>query len=304
MTVIGAIKFAISLIQQLIGLVTGIQSAQAAQATTDEVQTIDSYVQEILVRIGPNGYTLQSIAAQISTLQALMSLDVTALLAAIGNPQQTGHAVTLPSPAPAGYGGPSSSANAAAVWAYPDPVSGQGFGQLLSDSAFAEINFQSAGAGLPMATHAPFWVVTQVFATREPDPTSNLPAYVNFGTILVTDATPIAWLNRQYPGFSFHDGGSGVPYTFGGDSCTYYIPWLTQPVFEKIKAASAPASLLIPPVWPGIANVTLGAPQALVDGLLIPGPMHGLLVHIATVPYPISFYPFGPVKSFVRAGAV
>jgi hypothetical protein len=53
-----------------------------------------------------------------------------------------------------------------------------------------------------------------------------------------------------------------------------------------------------------LAGVTLGTAVALTDGLVVAGPLAGIIVTITAVAPPMSFYPFGTIKSYVRAGAV
>jgi hypothetical protein len=54
-----------------------------------------------------------------------------------------------------------------------------------------------------------------------------------------------------------------------------------QALIENLPTAEAPT---VAPVWPGVANVTLGAPVALTDQLVLEGPMHGVLVSVTTPP--------------------
>lgn len=60
----------------------------------------------------------------------------------------------------------------------------------------------------------------------------------------------------------------------------------------------------MPPVWPGVANVTLGSPSALVDGLTLTGPMHGIIVNITGNPAGAGKYLFGAEVSWTHVGAV
>lgn len=47
------------------------------------------------------------------------------------------------------------------------------------------------------------------------------------------------------------------------------------------------------PVWPGLANVTMGAPVALVDQLVLNGPMDGVVVAVTTPPVGLGQYRVG-----------
>lgn len=58
------------------------------------------------------------------------------------------------------------------------------------------------------------------------------------------------------------------------------------------------------PMWPGLANVTLGDAVALSDGLEVTGPMHGLLFTITGHPTGAGKYEFGEVDSWQHTGGV
>lgn len=58
------------------------------------------------------------------------------------------------------------------------------------------------------------------------------------------------------------------------------------------------------PVWPGADNVDYGTEVSLSDGLVIDGPLDGLVIHIATAPAKTGRYGFGDVNSWTHAGGV
>jgi hypothetical protein len=102
-------------------------------------------------------------------------------------------------------------------------------------------------------------------------------------------------------------GYQGADFAAGRDPAHhgYWICKLNPAQWLALKESVVPAPAgAVAGVWPGLAHVALGTAQALSDGLLIPGPMHGVVVSITAVPTPISYYPFGPIRSYVRAGAV
>lgn len=69
---------------------------------------------------------------------------------------------------------------------------------------------------------------------------------------------------------------------------------------DQVAAAIQPAT----PAWPGLANVTLGDSVALSDGLVVTGPMHGLLFTITGYPPGAGKYVFGDVDSWQHTGGV
>lgn len=59
-----------------------------------------------------------------------------------------------------------------------------------------------------------------------------------------------------------------------------------------------------PTLWPGEALVDLGTEVAIVDGMTVTGPMHGLLMTVTAQPVRYQVYQFGDVNSWARVGAV
>lgn len=59
-----------------------------------------------------------------------------------------------------------------------------------------------------------------------------------------------------------------------------------------------------PPVWPGLAHVTMGAPVALGSSLVIPGPMHGIRVEITGTDPGTGFYDYDVDRCWRNIGAV
>ena len=60
---------------------------------------------------------------------------------------------------------------------------------------------------------------------------------------------------------------------------------LTQTRSDILAAIGTPQEIDLP-YWPGLANVTLGAPQAISGDVEIMGPMDGLLVELTNAPEP------------------
>lgn len=131
-----------------------------------------------------------------------------------------------------------------------------------------------------------------------------LPA--TLATVRATD-TALTWLTREDPAHDWSDGtfapgyvsadGNSVP------SATVFLR-LSDDEFIQLRDQIFATPTRVLPVWPGLANVSLGASVALADGLVIAGPLDGVLVEIASVPYPIGYYAFGSEKSFVHVGGI
>lgn len=68
--------------------------------------------------------------------------------------------------------------------------------------------------------------------------------------------------------------------------------------------ANPPVGGVSTPLWPGVADVTLGDSVALTDGLVVTGPLHGLLVTVTGHPPGAGKYVFDDVDSWQHVGGV
>jgi hypothetical protein len=297
-------RAALALLDQILALVLGQATTDRTIAKEHAPFSIEGSVIIIdqAVNLGPSSLpaiqaAITALSAQVTALGTAVGLDFTTAIAAITTNVKA-------SPAPAWYTPPPSRFTADEVWRAIDVNSGQDFGDLLSDAAFAQINAQSAGTGRPLFDRAPWYVVEQTFASRAPSPHSAVPL-ISFSTIIQSDATPLAWLNRAYPGHFVTDGGAGCPTFNGTDGNIYFIPWLTTERFLEIRASMVPLAVTPePPVWPGIAKVTLGTPHALATGVTITAPMDGVIVAITAVPPGTGVYDFDGILSYTFVGAL
>lgn len=228
-----------------------------------------------------------------------------ALSIQIASPQQSRVPVTLPATPPPGYGGASTGDVADAVWAKALPNATPFTVLEAQDSSMGWMFFASNFNATVSIRGNPGYAVGGLFS--EPQSRFSGPTFssLDFSTILPSDATIFAWAHRVYGAAPWVSDTAGM--AFERDSLNGAILWyvdLTPEQFRQIKAGGGAVSVRVPPVWPGLANVTLGASHALVDGLTIAGPMSGVIVTITAVPPPTGFYPFGTRKSFVHVGAV
>lgn len=244
------------------------------------------------------------LSQQISQEFGQVSDEIKGLSDQTGRPQQFNVAVKLPAIPPPGYGGASTSAIADAVWAQPMPNAVPFTALEAQDSMMGHFFFLSNFNHPYSVNGNPGYAI--VGADSEPATSFSGPnqGFLDFGTILPTDASIFAWANRVYPTSPWQHGANGT--VFERDSLNGAILWyidLTQAQFKATQAAMTTA-VRVAPVWPGLAHVTLGSILALSDGLTVPGPLDGILVAITSVPTPTGFYPFGAVKSFVHLGGV
>lgn len=247
---------------------------------------------------------VQSQGSQIDSLISLVAMDHAQLVAILGDPQQSHVPVTLPKVPPPGYGGASSSDIASAVWNYVVP--GDTFstgGRLFLAGSFA--NNVGEFWRLPCPNNRYIDLVYDLANGAEPLPSLTTPDF-DLSALLPAD-TVGSWLNRiDTQGNVWVLGPRG--FWQSGNLIVGYGYWVcnisSADLVELKQLLGLSGGLNLAPVWPGLAKVTLGAAQALADGITIPGPLHGVVIHIASVPVPISYYPFGALKSYVHVGGI
>lgn len=71
----------------------------------------------------------------------------------------------------------------------------------------------------------------------------------------------------------------------------------------EIKATIG-AQAYHPPIWPGVAHVTMGAPQDLQGSLVVPGPMHGVCVDITSTDPGTAYFDYDVVRCWRNVGAL
>jgi hypothetical protein len=291
--ILAILNFVASQIGTILGITQQLQSNTAHGAQEATPYRIDIQVQNIANTTTDLTWGLPALHAQL-----------TAISTALATRQSGSSAVILPSTPPTGYGA-NNSAIATAIWTYVLP-SGADTGDALNDvygsaEALGGQTFVSL-PGFP-------WIVGYSLDNWQNlnDQNTYPPAILDASTILSTDASILAWANRAHHGplgwtnTSFR--GTTVPMQL--DQNTSNVKWIINMTHAQfLTFQAAPAAILVPPVWPGLAKVTLGTAVAMSDGLTVTGPLHGVIVHITAVAYPAPFYPFGALKSFSRIGGI
>ncbi len=296
---------------QLIGITQGIQDVLnklLGKVATTAVELTPLFIQNTViaidqaVNIGPQSNA--NIQAELATFQATTALDVTAILTAIAACQQTGVAVTLPDPAPSGYGGASLGDTSDAVWGF---ITGFPSGTALG--ALAEIRYDAvgrgdAGASYPVTSFSEWSISGPFYDPRFiPDPPNNV-LLLDYSTILSSDATADDWVHRVYPSANWTIPRRQTITLQGDDGFFYSMPWLNQVVFDALKGSVAPSGAIAAPVWPGLAKVTLGTSVALSDAFTITETMDGVLVAITAAPVGRGSYDYDGVKSYQNVGSL
>lgn len=83
-----------------------------------------------------------------------------------------------------------------------------------------------------------------------------------------------------------------------GESTNLYwrcevLPWQLPYLSGRAYTAAETGGHEAPPVWPGLANVTLGTPVPIATSVTVPGPLHGILLAITLSPSWLREYQFG-----------
>lgn len=278
------------------------QAVKAAQETTAFL--IQDTVRGIADTVDNVGYGNFAIKTAIDALAASLAADQTALLAAIGTPQQAGSPVTLPTTPPTGYSAPTPADNANAVWAYTN------FGLLTTTFGFLSaagtfpIQLQALGS-YPVMQNPLFGLVYDwgdPFVVGQPEsrPVGDIT------TILVTDDAP-TWLNRE-SGLSGtweinSNGGVWNATDFTEEGAWLFLPGVDG--FAQIKAdLFPPTPPPLPPIWPGLAGVTLGTPVSIDTGVTITAVMDGVLIDITSAPTKQGYFTFDTAISYRNIGAL
>jgi hypothetical protein len=191
--------------------------------------------------------------------------------------------VTLPTTPPSGYGTPSSSTIGDAVWNYEYGSSGRQTGTWLEWAGSGQLREWVVAVDLPYGAYwSPLlWVME--------DPGSYTANYPTFNPgDLVAGESFLDCITRQNPGADV----VSQFYPMGQIYCQYpntatlwqWVSTIDETYYDQIMQATFGVNpQLIPPVWPGIAKVTLGTPVAISSQFSVSGPMDGLIIAISGV---------------------
>jgi hypothetical protein len=291
--ILAILNFLASQIGTILGLTQQLQSNTAHGAQEATPYRIDIQVQNIANDTTNLTWGLPALHAQIA-----------AIAASIATRQSGSSAVMLPVTAPAGYGlGGGTLLNASDVWGFLLSPGARAAGDLLVQAGWFGLNTSIAGVPFPVATSSYFVQYGSWSGSANPEGPTHGPIFPILN-ILLTDTLHV-FLERE----SFYSGwtarGDGTWVVAMGDGDFYYATTITDAEFLVLRDGGAAAPPVhVPPVWPGVANVTIGTPVSMSDGLTVTGPLHGVIVAITSVAYPSSYYPFGTLKSFSRIGGI
>jgi hypothetical protein len=138
--------------------------------------------------------------------------------------------------------------------------------------------------------------------TPPPDPDFSL-VVAGDSVLSFLQRTQPTWTWNAYGPSAYQASGAAFAPLFPGCGWASWVPNFTQAEMYTLAGLLGGSSSGAP-LWPGLANVTLGEPLALADGLVVPGPMSGLLFDFTTVPPGIDRYRFSDRTSYVHVGNV
>lgn len=257
------------------------------------------YVASLFGYQNPNGQ-LANLPTDITGLQT----SIEALSAKVDQLQKSGQPVTLPAQPPDGWG----PAFSGAVWEQPlDPNARTAGDLMLLASREGVLNRDysgsfSVGSGLFRAVFNALLEQVDFF-----DPDDQFP--VDWSTAAAGDT--VADVLNQYSGdqanwvmqtpqLALWQGGDAFPDAVVELWCSFTQADLDTLIAAKVAAKGGGRA----PVWPGLANVTLGDILDLTDGMTVDGPLDGVIVRITTVDPARTWFSFGDTKSYRNIGAI
>jgi hypothetical protein len=140
------------------------------------------------------------------------------------------------------------------------------------------------------------WLIGWQNAAEHYNPVDlNVVDSLDFSSVLPTDATVQSWLSRVLPGNTYLFDLLGRPYKFEpvGDAVLIWKYGDIELAEYQAARFGALTPGKLPPIWPGLAGVTLGSAVSLTDGLHISAAMSGVIVKLTSVPTKYPKFDFG-----------
>lgn len=303
--VLAAVIQILSLVLQVLPILQQIRDTVSHTAVEDGPKVIQSFVSDNYRALTHATYGLNALHTDIAAVDTKIDTVLTNVegvytatqviiddIAAIGAPPDYSATLQAILDAIAGIPTPptppSTAAIAEDVWQYPmvDSNTPQG---LLQGAGLASF-ILSAQVGLPLAGAPMFslWGPWDNYHGVYANVQTPLPDWSDIGA----DETILAWLQRTDAQNTWEaDINTGLPVAVvsGGGAWGHFE---IRPSFFELPARAGqppppslpPIDILTAPVWPGVADATLGGTVSLVDQLELAGPMHGVITNITTPP--------------------
>jgi hypothetical protein len=316
----------ISILSSISSIVSNILGLQQTTAQERKPYIIQDTVVAASLNIANPTYGLSALHAQIAAGFAAIPGQIAAALDGYSP------VITWPPDAPSWYTAPSSPPTtddiADTVWSWEGSsyrINHSQFGlsmQQQLEGLWQVMALQLGFQGTPLPTRPWF-----TLCTAYPDgvitsgydwdsaTTFGFPAEPDWSAWVDGD-TPYSFLNRTQPSFGWTLTGPGG----ANDGRTAWKPqgdpgvfrnWLRSNFTELDGGGqprlTPPPTITFPPAPPTIstaAHMSIGASHALVDGLVITGPLHGVLVNLTTPPLGGSVWNIGSHQTYYNWGTV
>jgi hypothetical protein len=294
----------LSILGALQGIANAILNQGKQQAVENRPYEIDTATQETLAILTDATFGNSVLRSTIDTNAALATLQYNDLVVRIGLLQTAALPVILPTVPPAGYGSPGSVDDiSAGIW-----NDSRWFGGAAASTELeraGEYAFNVGNFHPQQVYYCPYFTFFGPWQDPSLDGGALFTPQPLLSNALATD-TLLTWLNREAPTYVWTYDPTYTE-TVQGPTLSGSGLWVciwTEPEFQADLAARFPKALVVPPVWPGLANVTLGTPVALSTGLTIATPMDGAILELTSVPTVRGFYAFDGLLSYRNIGAL
>lgn len=240
----------------------------------------------------------------LAALATLIAAERTDILTAIANLTNGTTPVSLPVTPPSGYGSNSLADIADAVWNNPQTNLPTTPGDALLQTARS----LNTTGDFDMPLYVGIFRVSRIDWPANGFYITDL-SYPTFDpTGILPSDTLLSLLTRQNPDWNV--GYPWGPQTYvgldwNGVSQPHYTTLIDESGFSLLKAEVLGLGVNgVPPVWPGLANVTLGTPVAITGSDTITAAMDGVLISLTSVPARLSVYAFGSLNSYKAIGGL
>ena len=294
----------LNLLLQLLGVSQAILGTVTDPVAAGHVADEQAGVANIVMIVNDPTYGNPELRVQLNAIEAEVTAAVSSLSLAISNLTDGTTPVSLPVVPPSGYGTPTASAIGDAVWNYEYGLSGRQAGTWLEWSGSGQLRDWVVAVDLP---YSPRWL--PLLWPME-DPGSYTANYPQFNPVdILPGETFLACVIRQNPGAVSVDqftGNGPIQVTYPSTATLY--TWVSA--FDGndfagwARLAGVTGLSMATPVWPGLANVTLGSPIAMTTGDAVTIDCDGVIVNMSSVPAKLGNFSFGTESSYRNLGAL
>lgn len=283
----------------------GVVSSLAQNTTQEHLKyQVENTVVATSLNVGDPTFGLAAIRTFLTTIDA--KLDALALdIADIPTtPQLSTNPVILPTTPPTGYGA-NTGTIADAVWGYLLGPGTAHAGDLLHDAGWAAVNQGFSNIAFPIRNSKYFKYFGSWPNAAGSDGPGAMPIFPLAN--ILPDDTLSSFLEREsyYTGWTANEDTTySVP---SGTGDFKFATTITEPEFVVLRDGSGGGPDIsdhLPPVWPGVLNVTFGTPIAISTGFTVSEMCDGVIVSISGVPTRANFFQFDDKPNYRNLGAL